>query len=360
MSSIVDYGLREAYSSMKGMDKLAQIDPMIDWESLRPFVRKLYRNDTDRGGRPNVDETVMIKTLFLQSMYNLSDESMERELNDRISFRNFLHYPETLPDSRTIWLFRERLSSTGTDRKIWKHIWKQLEDQGIVIKKGIIQDATFIESDPGKHGKKKPPVGPELPELKDSPVKTAGTDGKKKMTKAEKKEAKIRAAEKKRLRREERRSAKTRRSKDGTWTKKNSASHFGNKLHTVQGTDIPLIREFVVTTASLHDSQVDLSMPGIPCYRDKGYAGAQCRGINATMDKASRNHPLAVGKIRRNLRITRKRSPGERPYSVIKCVMHGGHTFVTMVRRYRVKAMFLCLGYNALTMITLKKQGKIA
>ena len=171
---------------------------------------------------------------------------------------------------------------------------------------------------------------------------------------------KIRAAEKKRLRREERRSARTRRSKDGTWTKKNSASHFGNKLHTVQGTDIPLIREFVVTTASLHDSQVDLNIPGIPCYRDKGYAGAQCRGINAAMDKAARNHPLAVDKIRRNLRITRKRSPGERPYSVIKGVMHGRHTFVSTIRRYRVKAMFLCLGYNALTMITLKKQGKIA
>ena len=92
------------------------------------------------------------------------------------------------------------------------------------------------------------------------------------MTKVEKREARIKAAEKKRLRREERRSAKTRRSKDGTWTKHNTASHFGNKLHTVQGTDLPLIREFVVTTASLHDSQVDLSMPGIPCYRDKGYA----------------------------------------------------------------------------------------
>ncbi|EQD56124.1 transposase IS4, partial [mine drainage metagenome] len=74
----------------------------------------------------------------------------------------------------------------------------------------------------------------------------------------------------------------------------------------------------------------------------------------------SRNHPLTVDKIRRNLRITRKRSPGERPYSVMKVVMHGDHTFVTMVRRYRVKAMFLCLGYNTLTMITLKKQGKIA
>ncbi len=79
--------------------------------------------------------------------------------------------------------------------------------------------------------------------------------------------------------------AKTRRSKDGTWTKKNSVSHFGNKLHTVQGTDIPLIRDFVVTTASLHDSQVDLSIPGIPCYKDKGYSGGYCKDINATMDK---------------------------------------------------------------------------
>ncbi len=180
------------------------------------------------------------------------------------------------------------------------------------------------------------------------------------MTKEEKRQAKIRNIEKKRLRREERKYGKTRRSKDGTWTKKNSVSHFGNKLHTVQGTDIPLIREFVLTTASLHDSQVDLSIPGIPCYKDKGYAGAYCKDINATMDKASREHPLTVEKIRRNLRITRKRSPGERPYSVMKGIMNGGHTLVTMVRRCRVKAMFLCLGYNALTMITLKKQGKIA
>ncbi len=76
------------------------------------------------------------------------------------------------------------------------------------------------------------------------------------------------------------------------------------------------------------------------------------------MDKASGNHPT-VDKIRRDLEITRKRSTGERPHSIAKWVMHGNHTFVTIVRRYRVKAMFLCLGYNALTMITLKIQGKM-
>lgn len=368
MSNIVDYGLREAYNSMKSMDRLARIDPMIDWGSLRPIVKELYRNDTDRGGGPNIDEIVMIKALFLQSMYNCPDEVMERELHDRISFRNFLHYPETIPDSRTIWLFRERLSSTGKDKIIWNAIWKQLEDRGITIKVGMVQDATFIESDPGKHGRKKPPVpvDPVPPEMReDVKADTSGKDEapsstRKRMTREEKKQARIRNAEKKRIRREDRRNAKTRRSKDGTWAKKNSVSHFGNKLHTVQGTDLPLIREFVVTTASLHDSQVDLSSPGIPCYKDKGYAGGYCKDINATMDKASRDHPLTIEQTRRNLRITKKRSPGERPYSVMKQIMNGGHTFVTMVRRYRVKAMFLCLGYNMLTLLTLKKQGKLA
>ena len=44
---------------------------------------------------------------------------------------------------------------------MWKEIWKQFKDRGITLKKGTVQDATFIESDPGKHGKKKPPVSPD-------------------------------------------------------------------------------------------------------------------------------------------------------------------------------------------------------
>ena len=107
------------------------------------------------------------------------------------------------------------------------------------------------------------------------------------MAREEKRQAKIRNSERKRMRREERKDGKTRRSRDGTWVKKNNRSHFGNRLHTVQGTDISLIREFVVTTASLHDSQVDLSIPGIPCCKERGYTGAYCKNINATMDRKS-------------------------------------------------------------------------
>ncbi|MEM3844599.1 MAG: transposase, partial [Candidatus Parvarchaeota archaeon] len=116
--------------------------------SLRPVLKDLYHNDTEKGGRPNIDEIVMIKSLFLQAIYNISDEVLESELHDRLSFRNFLNYPEIIPDAKTIWYFRELLSKTGKDKAIWKAISKQLEIKGVKIKNGTIQDATLITSDP--------------------------------------------------------------------------------------------------------------------------------------------------------------------------------------------------------------------
>ncbi len=360
MSSFRDFSLPEAYRQISGTDILARIDPLVDWNSLKPMVSSLFHNDTERGGRPNFDEITMIRTLFIQELYGLTDESAEKELYDRISFRHFLRYPEKMPDARTIWLFRERLSASGMDMKLWDAIWKQLDEKGIKIRKGSIQDASYIESDHGKHGKGKPPV-PVDPEPPAGIMKQAGTgntDGKK--TRAEKLIEKKAKAEQKLIRREGRREAKTRRSKDGTFAMKDGKTHFGYKIHNSVGVDMPLIQRFVVTTASLHDANIDLSTPGIPCYRDKGYQGAPCRGINATMDRASRNTPLTVDQARRNLRITRKRSPGERPYSIIKGKFNGGHVFVTMVRRVRVKMMFRCLCYNLFTLVNLNKRGRLA
>ena len=152
----------------------------------------------------------------------------------------------------------------------------------------------------------------------------------------------------------------TGRSRDGTFTQKDGKNFFGYKQHSSHGVDMPLVREFVITTASVHDSRVDLSVPGMPCYRDRGYQGSPCRGLNATMDRASRNTPLTMKQVLRNLRISRKRTPGERPYSVIKRVQNGGHTLVAMVRRVRVKMVFVNMAYNLSTVVHLKRRGIIA
>ena len=107
--------------------------------------------------------------------------------------------------------------------------------------------------------------------------------------------------------------AQTRRGRDGTWAKKNSKSYFGYKLHSKMDTEHGLIRDIETTTASIHDSQVDLSNPGEVVYRDKGYFGVEPEGYDATMKRATRAHPLGIRDEMRNKRISRKRSPGERP-----------------------------------------------
>jgi IS5 family transposase len=49
--------------------------------------------------------------LVLAALYNLSDEALEFQVRDRLSFMRFLglelHHP--VPDATTIWLFREAL-----------------------------------------------------------------------------------------------------------------------------------------------------------------------------------------------------------------------------------------------------------
>nr|WP_246046639.1 transposase [Chlorobaculum thiosulfatiphilum] len=54
---------------------------------------------------------MMFKLLILQSLYNLSDDQMEYQITDRLSFRRFLGLKSSdkVPDSKTIWKFRETL-----------------------------------------------------------------------------------------------------------------------------------------------------------------------------------------------------------------------------------------------------------
>jgi IS5 family transposase len=301
MDSFRTYMLRQAYENVKkNGDRLAEAEKQIDWEAFRPITKPMYTNDTPRGGRPNTDEVVMMKLLVLQAWYGLSDPELERQVDDRLSFQRFLGFPEKAPDYSTVWSFRERLAATGTDRLLWEELQRQMDEKGLKVRKGVVQDATFITSDPGHAAADKPRGG----------------------------------------------EARTRRSRDGTWAKKGGKSSFGYKLHAKTDVDHVLIRELETTPASVHDSQIDLSRAGEVTYRDKGFFGVKPRGYDATMKRASRGHPLSIWDRLRNARINRKRSPGERPFAVIKRVFGSGYVLVTTVERVHVKMVFCCLGFN--------------
>jgi len=120
MRSLTDFAIRQEYERIKELgDKLVDIGNRINWEGFRPKLEVLFNNNTERGGRPNIDVVVMLKSLFIQQLYCLSDEQLERELADRISFRMFLGTTEIVPDSTTIWKFRERLAESGKDKDVW-------------------------------------------------------------------------------------------------------------------------------------------------------------------------------------------------------------------------------------------------
>ena len=308
MDTFKAYMLRKAYKEVQKLgDRLAKIEPLIDWEAFRPLIQGLYDNRSERGGRPNVDEVVMVKMLVLQQWYGLSDPELERQAADRLSFRRFLGFPERVPDSTTVWLFRERLADTGKDREVWAELQRQLDEKGLSVKKGVVQDASFITSDPGHAPADKP------------------RDGR----------------------------VRTRRSRDGSWAKKGGKSSYGFKLHAKSDVDLGLIRELETTTASVHDSQVDLSRPGEVVYRDKGYFGVKPRGYSATMRRGVRGHPLGIRDKLRNRRINRKRAPGERPFAVIKRVFNAGHVLVTTMPRVHVKMVFACFCFNLVQLGTL-------
>ncbi|MDD5420434.1 MAG: IS5 family transposase, partial [Methanomicrobiaceae archaeon] len=292
-------------------DRLGEISGLIDWDAFRPLLSDLYTNAEGKGGRPNYDVVLMVRLLVLQQWYGLSDPELERQATDRISFRHFLGYPDTIPDRSTVWLFRERLAQTGKDAAIWEEFQRQLEARGLTIKRGVIQDATFITADPG-HASADTPRG----------------EG-----------------------------AQTRRSRDGTWAKKGAKSQFGYKLHMLLDKDWQLIRRIETTTASLHDSRIDLSRKGETVYRDKGYFGVKPQAsMDKTMHRAVRGHPPSIKENRRNKAISRTRSLVERPFAVMKRVFRAGHLMVTTVARVRVKNTFSCMNFNLRQLLTLQRR----
>ena len=92
-------------------DRTAVLARLIPWEAFRKDLNRVREvKDVKLGGRPPYDVVMMFKILILQGLYNLSDEDMEYPIADRLSFQKFLGIEpgKNVPDSNTIWNFRER------------------------------------------------------------------------------------------------------------------------------------------------------------------------------------------------------------------------------------------------------------
>ena len=295
-NSLKHFGMQIAYQDIKAKgDQLEPLAQAVEWESFRKHFPKAKST-----GRPPYDSIMMFKILVLQGFYGLNNDQVEYQIKDRISFQRFLGFPKEIPDAVTIWRFREDLSSDLIDN-LWIGLQEQLNKKGIKSSKGVIQDASFIEADPGR---------------------TNSSD-------------------------KDRGQAKGRRNKDGRWTKKNSKSYFGFKLHAKVDESFGIIRKFELTSANVHNSKIDLANPDEIIFRDKGYfGGVTCAIGNGTMDRNVRGHKMSWRQKHRNKRITKRRAKGERPFAVIKRVMNGGHTTLTTLPRVLAQTFVVCFTFN--------------
>ena len=139
---------------LKG-DPLERLNEVIDWEDFRPLVKKVRPKPGLRGGRPPYDGVLLFKMLTLASLYGLSDEQLEYQVKDRLSFMRFLDLDlrDRVPDATTIWLFREELGrKSGLLDKLFQRFKRHLRKAGYEARGGRIIDAGIVEV-PTRRGK---------------------------------------------------------------------------------------------------------------------------------------------------------------------------------------------------------------
>ena len=207
-----------------GGDPLVKLNEVMNWEQFRRRLENV--RDKERkspAGRKPFDVILMFKILILQSLYNLSDDQIEFQVRDRLSFMRFLGLSlgDTVPDAKTVWLFREQLAAAGLIKKLFDQFDTFLRKNGFSAKKGQIIDASIISAPKQRNSRD------ENQQIKDGQVPADWSEPKKRQKDTE-----------------------------ARWTQKNGTNYYGYKNHIQIDAKHKLIREYEVTDASVHDSQV--------------------------------------------------------------------------------------------------------
>jgi IS5 family transposase len=289
----------------KKKDPLEKLSLMIRWERFRPAIEKAMKKVAKgAGGRPPYDYIMMLKVLILQRMYNLSDEQMEFQINDRLTFMRFLELGlgDTVPDQNTIWLFRENLINKGVIEKIFNKFDSILEQEGMLIKEGSIVDATIVEAPKQRNSRQENDQirQGEIPEQwKNKPNMLRQKDT------------------------------------DARWLKKNGEKYYGYKNHVKICSKSKLISAYLVTDASVHDSQavenlLDKSDRHHELYADSAYSGEQIAKLlakkkirNRIHEKGYSNTPLTEAQWERNRKKSKTRARVEHVFAYMTNSMKG-------------------------------------
>lgn len=317
-------------------DPLERLKQGIDFELFRKILEdNLVKTTRGPGGRPSYDYVLMFKILILQRYYNLSDDQIEYQINDRMSFMRFLDLTlsDDVPDSKTVWLFKEHLIKLELIKPLFVLFLTELENLGLVINEGKIVDASFIEVPRQRNSKEENEqikAGETPAKFKENPHKLAQKD------------------------------------LDAQWTKKNNETFYGYKNHVKADSKSKIITEYTVTDASVHDSQalkdlLDDKDRHQDLYADAAYVGegqekliASFQMTNKVCDRAYRNTPLTEGQKTNNTEKSRTRSRVEHIFGFMEMSMNGMYLSIIGQKRIQAAIGLMNLTYNMCRKIQLQ------
>jgi IS5 family transposase len=273
--SFVDALAPQATVSGSRLDRISGLVKWYRFEKLLACLR-------DGGaGRPAYPPLLMFKVLLLQSLYGLSDAETEEALGDRLSFRRFVGVALTdaVPDHSTICRFRNLLIERSLLEKLFAELDRQLDQAGLILRRGTMLDATVIETSAARPSPGGPPAS-------DPDARFAARRGR-------------------------------------------PGSSFGYKAHVGVDQGSGLIRAVVTTPANVNDTVPadalilgdERSVIADTAYHSHAREKAlKARGIKPRlMRRANKHHPELPERLKRlNRLIARRRAPVETTFATLK------------------------------------------
>lgn len=276
----------------------------LDFELFREKLESVLVKEDRRSnaGRRPFDPVMMIKVMFIQRMYCLSDAQTEYQIKDRTSFRQFLGISsfEDVPDEKTIWKYREIFSKAGTFDELFNIFLSHLKGLGMEMTEGKMVDASFVVAPRQRNTKEenkkiKEGKGDEL--WKDQPNKKRQKDV------------------------------------DARWVKKRGERFYGYKDHVKVDKKTKIITNYSVTSANVHDSKEATALiqeedKGQNVWFDSGYTGLEgaltSKGVIPIIcEKGFRNHPLTETQKENNKKKSVVRSRVEHVFGFMEQSMRG-------------------------------------
>lgn len=298
-------------------DPLQEIERHVDFATLAARVdESVPRPDRTKGGRPPYPTETMVRILVLKRLYNLSDEQMEYQLLDRMSYKCFCGLDDALrvPDRTTIWHFENRVGQAGA-QALFGEMAEQLARKGFIARGGQIIDATLVKAPVQRNSRQ------ENEQVRQGNVPEDWSDAKRRQKDV-----------------------------DASWTKKNGKSHFGYKL------SVNVDGRYKHAKGLLDERNTARVV-----YADKAYssqalrAELKDRGLrDGILKRAGKSKALTQRDEQRNRRLSRMRCRVEHVFAGIEQM--GGKMVRTIGRTRAGFAMtMMALCYNIKRLVCLQR-----